>query len=105
MELSDSPANLYLYVRDNPIIYLDPRGLAGIPETVPPNVPGGPYTAAGPGQKEGTFYGPQQSRGPRTICRWVPPDTEGGPPGSKDIGKFKYLASPGNGILTLAVTL
>ncbi|HQT90223.1 MAG TPA: PAAR domain-containing protein [Acidiphilium sp.] len=52
-------------------------------------VPGGPWTAAGPGQRPGTFFGPKQVRGARQTTRWVPPEDQGGPPGSKGYWKTK----------------
>jgi RHS repeat-associated protein len=91
-ESNDSATNLYAYVWGSPTNYWDPKGLAGIPQSVPSAIPGGPYTPAGPGQKPGTFYGPQQPAGPRTECRYVPTEAEGGPPGSQGYWKTK---SPG----------
>ena len=44
--------NGYAYVGDKPTGWIDPTGLIEIP---PPNVPGGPWTPAGPGQLPGDF--------------------------------------------------
>lgn len=46
-------------------------------------VPGGPWKPAGPGQRPGTFNGPKPPKGPRPTVNWVPPEGEGGPPGSE----------------------
>lgn len=56
-------------------------------------VPGGPWTAAGNGQKDGTYFGPKQVRGGRSITRWVPPHDDGGPPGSQGYWKTKTPGS------------
>jgi RHS repeat-associated protein len=87
--------SIYAYARSAPTMYVDPQGLAGIPPNVPPSVPGGPWSPAGPGQQPGTFFGPQQPSGPRAICRWVPPATEGGPPGSEGYWKVQDPGSTG----------
>ncbi len=90
----DPLSNLYLYVGDNPLSYVDPQGLAEIPQTVPPNIPGGPYSPSGPGQLPGHFYGPAQPKGPRTQCQWVPPESEGGTPGSQGYWKIQPPGEP-----------
>lgn len=87
-EGSDPAANLYLYVQDNPVNLVDPSGLQ-IPSEPPPGIPGGPWVPAGTGQKPGTFYGPKQQSGPKTICRWVPSQGQGGPPGSQGYWKVQ----------------
>ena len=61
---------------------------------VPKNILGGPYTAA-PGQKDGIFHGPRQPSGPRTICRWVPANEDGGPPGSQGYWKTQAPGQKG----------
>jgi RHS repeat-associated protein len=75
--------NTYTYVENNPLRWIDPLGLAEIPN---PNgvVPGGPWTPAGPGQAPGTFFGPKQPSGPRSICRYVPDAGSGGPKGATE---------------------
>jgi RHS repeat-associated protein len=76
--------NLYGYVKQNPIVGIDIYGLWPAP---PPSVPGGPWTPAGPGQPDGSWYGPPQPNGPKPFCQYVPPETQGGPPGSKGYWK------------------
>ncbi|MGJ0428053.1 PKD domain-containing protein [Methylobacter sp.] len=73
--------NLYGYVLSDPVNWIDPLGLNGIPD---PNgvVPGGPWTPAGSGQRPGDFWGPKPSSGPRPMCRYVPDQANGGPPGA-----------------------
>jgi RHS repeat-associated protein len=79
-EIGDAAANLYDYVGGNPISNGDPLGLAPIPASPPPNIPGGPWSPAR-GQPPGSFFGPTQPQGPRTFCRWVPDaNTPGGNP-------------------------
>src|SRR4030095_8384988 len=57
---------------------------SGIPSEVPENIPGGPYQPKPPtpGNRPGSFQGPRQPSGPRPQVEWVPPEGEGGPPGS-----------------------
>jgi RHS repeat-associated protein len=59
------------------------------PSSVPPNIPGGPYEAKPPtpGNHPGSFQGPAQEKGPRAQAQWVPPEGQGGPPGSKGYWK------------------
>ena len=45
-----------------------------IPDTVPENIPGGPYTQKpAEGGRRGSFQGPPQESGPRSQAQWVPP--------------------------------
>ena len=77
--------NTYGYVDRNPLRWIDPFGLAGGYPIPDPNkvVPGGPWKPAS-GQPPGTFYGPPHEKGPRSICRYVPSQANGGPPGAKE---------------------
>jgi RHS repeat-associated protein len=77
--------NLYAYCGNNPICGVDPAGLNPIiPDPNQANIPGGPWTSAGAGQRPGAFLGPKGVKGLRMQCEYVPP---GGPSGS--IGYFK----------------
>ena len=71
----------------DPVSRIDPLGLSDIPSSVPSTIPGGPYNPAGSGQQPGTYYGPKQQSGPRSICRWVPSGDQGGPSGSNGYWK------------------
>jgi len=77
----------YAYAWSNPLYWSDKWGLQ--PSIPDPNgvVPGGPWKPAGPGAPPGMYYGPEQPKGPRTKCQWVPKEAEGGPPGSKGYWK------------------
>jgi RHS repeat-associated core domain len=90
---------LYVYGLNNPLTYIDPSGLSPpgapppmgpfspegpprIPEAgdIPSNIPGGPWTPAGQGQKPGTFWGPKQQQGGKAMCKWRPEGDNGQPP-------------------------
>ncbi|MEW6370594.1 MAG: RHS repeat-associated core domain-containing protein [Pseudomonadota bacterium] len=77
--------NTYVYVRNNPLAFVDPDGLVPIPN---PNgvVPGGPWSE-NPNSRPGNFLGPRQATGGRAQCQWVPDSANGGPPGSKGYWK------------------
>ena len=78
----DRATSLARHIQGNPNLYRDSLGLViNIPD---PNgvVPGGPWQSAGPGQPEGTYYGPKNPSGPRSMCRYVPDKNNGGPPGA-----------------------
>ena len=63
----------------------------------PSNLPGGPYTEkpSTPGNRPGSFQGPRQPRGPRSQAQWVPPEAEGGPPGSNGYWKVQLPGEQG----------
>ena len=65
--------------------------------TIPPNLPGGPYTAKppSPGNLPGSYQGPVQPSGPRPQAQWVPPEAQGGPPGSKGYWKVQLPGQKG----------
>jgi hypothetical protein len=65
---------------------------AGVP--APNSVPGGPWT---PHDKPGQFQGPkpQDGVGGRTRLQYVPPEGEGGPPGSKGYWKVNEPGQKG----------
>lgn len=84
--------NVFTYVDGRPLEFVDVLGLTPIPSQPPGNIPGGPWTPAGPGQQPGTFFGPKPPAGPRAICRYVPPAGQGGPPGS---GGYWKTQAPG----------
>ncbi|WP_332772049.1 RHS repeat-associated core domain-containing protein [Phenylobacterium sp.] len=85
-EQSDQAGNLYAYADGAPLSWSDPHGLqAYTGQTPPANIPGGPWSPAGPGQPPGTFYGPRNpTGGPRALCRFVPDAKNGGPAGAPD---------------------
>jgi RHS repeat-associated protein len=68
-----------------------------IPAHVPRNIPGGPYEPkpATPGNRPGSFQGPAQPKGPRSQAQWVPPEGQGGPPGSKGYWKAQPAGEKG----------
>jgi RHS repeat-associated protein len=80
--------NLYDYVRNSSINYVDPFGLAFFgpgfigplqpgDTRIPypdPSIPGGPYTPSGDPSK-GQFQGPKMPNGPRPQCNYVPKDS------------------------------
>ncbi|WP_158814203.1 RHS repeat-associated core domain-containing protein [Methylocapsa sp. S129] len=119
---ADGPS-VYAYAKSSPQVWIDPQGsVVNDPRTPkeqqlsntlgentdqqdiedgrpvdpmklpPPGIPGGPWGPA-PGQLPGDFYGPKQPSGPQPFCRYVPPEGQGGPPGS--IGYWKTLIGPG----------
>jgi RHS repeat-associated protein len=60
----------------------------------PSDVPNGPYSPAGEGQRRGTFFGPKQNAGPRPSVTFVPPESERGPGGSKGYWKTTTPGQP-----------
>lgn len=70
--------------------------LANVPEP-PKDLPGGPYEPkpASPGNREGGFQGPKPEKGPRPQAQWVPPESEGGTPGSKGYWKTQQPGQKG----------
>jgi RHS repeat-associated protein len=76
--------NVYGYVDGDPLTQTDWWGLQAFTGQAPPvSIPGGPWTAAGPGQLPGDFFGPKQSNGGKLQCRYVPDRSNGGPPGAR----------------------
>ena len=71
-----------------PTVQLSEIVVVGIPQP-PKNLPGGPWTETGPGQRPGHFSGPRQASGPRAALQWVPSEANGGPPGSRGYWKLK----------------
>jgi RHS repeat-associated protein len=83
-------SNLFGYVGNDPINFVDPTGLNGIP--LPTNVPGGPWEVHPNAERAGQWLGEKVASGGRKLCQYVPPEGQGGPPGSK--GYFK-VQTPG----------
>ncbi|MCP4491061.1 MAG: hypothetical protein GY820_27660, partial [Gammaproteobacteria bacterium] len=87
--------NLFGYVLGDPVNLIDINGLEGFSPNPNGTVPGGPWTPA-KGQKPGTFWGPKpKNGGGRPMCRWVPPEGQGGPPGSKGYWKTQQAGQKG----------
>lgn len=63
----------------------------------PEGLPGGPYTEkpSSPGNRPGSFQGPKPESGPRPQAQWVPPESKGGPPGSKGYWKVQQPGERG----------
>lgn len=90
--------NVFAYVDGDPLSKSDPMGLqAYTGQTPPSNIPGGPWTSAGPGQPPGSFFGPKSpTGGPRKMCRFVPDAKNGGPEGAPEsYWKTKTPGQPG----------
>jgi hypothetical protein len=79
--------------RGDPVSYVDPFGLAQIPD---PNgvVPGGPWKP-NPNARPGNYLGPKPPKGGRMQCQWVPSEAEGGPPGSDGYWKTNQPGQKG----------
>lgn len=74
----------------------DNQRAANIPNP-PPNLKRGPYTPkpSTPGNRPGSFQGPKQESGPRSQLEWVPPKSQGGPPGSEGYWKVQIPGQKG----------
>jgi RHS repeat-associated protein len=75
----------------------EPRAVAAsaTPSLPNPNgvIPGGPWEPQS-GQRPGAFQGPKPPGGGRPMAQWVPPEGQGGPPGSRGYWKFKLPNGP-----------
>jgi hypothetical protein len=70
---------VYAYVEGDPVLFSDPDGFQAFNGQTPPqSIPGGPWQPR-PGARPGSFMGPKQPTGPRTICEYVPDKLNGGP--------------------------
>ena len=71
--------DLYAYVGNSPLRWVDTLGLDGGPlpgvPSPPPNIPGGPWTWSPNPQngRQGDFIGPKQPSGPRERLTYAPP--------------------------------
>jgi hypothetical protein len=84
---------VYAYAKSSPFMLIDPSGLDGIP-TPGPEIPGGPWTP-NDANRPGSFLGPKSPEGGgRGQLQWVPPEGQGGPPGS---GGYWKTQKPGEG--------
>jgi RHS repeat-associated protein len=88
-------ASTFEYVGSSPLAFFDPFGLDPVIPN-PTNVPGGPWTPHD-ANRPGQFLGPKPSdgRGGRPQCQYVPPEGEGGPPGSRGYWKTNQPGQSG----------